>query len=150
MSRAKSNMVAQNPYVTYYVNQVGSGLPVYAGVPGQRGRGFGQVLGSLFRSAVPLLKRGAVALGKKALSTGAQVISDVASGENIKSSLKRRAQEQVQSTLENLDQGNTPAKQCKSLPSQTAPSAARSRAPKKHKRKRAPRISDRSRDVFDE
>lgn len=144
-------MVVQNPYVTYYVNQVGSGLPVYAGIPGQRGRGFGQVLGSLFRSAVPLLKRGAIALGKKALATGVQVASDVAGGEDIKSSLKRRAKEQVQSSLSNLTQGGrSPPKRRRQNPSQmTSPPRKTTRA-KQHKRKRATRFANRSPDVFDQ
>ena len=89
-----------NPYEEYYLNQVGQGkssaLPVYSGLPVQRGRGLGNIFGALARSAAPLLKRGAIALGKQLFKTGGRVVSDLVSGNNLKSSLKRRAKESVQ------------------------------------------------------
>lgn len=75
----------------YYLEQSGGGAgggelsigPVYrAGFArGQRGAGF---VRDLFRSAwsfvSPLFKSGATALGKQALSTGANILSDAAAG----------------------------------------------------------------------
>jgi hypothetical protein len=45
-------------YHEYYLNQAGRGYPVYVGTRYQRGHGLGSIFGSLFKSAVPLLKGG--------------------------------------------------------------------------------------------
>ena len=83
--------VAPQVYERYYVNQVGSGIPVYRGSTSlQRGYGLGGLLGGLFRSALPLLKKGASAVGKEALKTGVGIAQDVLSGQNIKTAAKRR------------------------------------------------------------
>lgn len=76
-----------NPYIQYYAQQAGSGLPSFAGVRYQRGSGF---WGTLFsRAILPAVKF----LGKKALSTGVNVATDVLGGEKLKESLKKRARE---------------------------------------------------------
>ena len=80
-------------YEDYYVTQVGGGLPVFVGARVQRGHGLGSLFGGLIRSAMPLIKRGALALGKGALKTGLGVAGDVLSGQSIKSSAKRRLKE---------------------------------------------------------
>ncbi|KAJ8048251.1 hypothetical protein HOLleu_00494 [Holothuria leucospilota] len=82
----------RNPrhYEDYYLHQIGHGLPVFRGGRGQRGHGIGNILGGLFRSAVPLLKKGAKALGKEALRTGMAVAGDVLDGRSLKSSVKSR------------------------------------------------------------
>ena len=54
----------------------------------QRSHGLGSLFGGLIRNAVPLIKRGALALGKRALKTGLGVAGDVLSGQNIKESAK--------------------------------------------------------------
>ena len=84
---------SQKWYDDYYMQQVGSGLPVFAGVPRQRGHGIGNVLSGLIRVATPLLKKGAVALGKQAAKTGMQIAEDVLRGENIKEAVKTRAKQ---------------------------------------------------------
>lgn len=78
-------------YETYYVKQSGMGVPVFAGSRGQRGHGIGSVLGGLFRSAVPLLKRGLANFGRHALRTGLDIANDVVEGGNFKESAQRRA-----------------------------------------------------------
>lgn len=45
----------------------------------------------MFKSAVPLLKKGAKVLGKEALKTGLNVAADALEGQNVKESLKKRA-----------------------------------------------------------
>lgn len=50
---------------------------VYIGTPNQRGHGIGSFLGGLFRRVLPLLKKGAKAVGKEALRTGVNVAGDV-------------------------------------------------------------------------
>ena len=74
--------------------QVGNGAMAYFhGAPVQRGYGLGGLLSGLWRSAVPLLKRGAKAVGKTLLSSGMDVAGDVLSGKNLKTSVKSRAKE---------------------------------------------------------
>ena len=75
----------------YYARQVGGALPYFTGARVQRGHGFGSLFSGLLRSVAPLIKRGAVALGKRALTTGAQITGDVVAGQNIKNATKRRA-----------------------------------------------------------
>ena len=78
-------------YDDYYARQVGGALPYFTGARVQRGHGFGSLFNGLLRSVAPLIKRGAVALGKRALTTGAQITGDVVAGQNIKNTTKRRA-----------------------------------------------------------
>ena len=78
-------------YDDYYTRQVGGALPYFTGARVQRGHGFGSLFSGLLRSVAPLIKRGALALGKRALTTGAQIAGDVVSGQNIKKATKRRA-----------------------------------------------------------
>lgn len=75
---------SQHMYDTYYTQQSGQGVPVFIGYKGQKGHGLGSVLGGLFRSAVPMLKKGLSSLGKQALRTGLNIASDVAEGETIR------------------------------------------------------------------
>jgi hypothetical protein len=71
-------------FTDYYVNQAGSGLSGFEGVRYQRGHGF---FGRFFKSAIiPMLKF----LGKRALSTGADLATDVLEGKPIKESAKAR------------------------------------------------------------
>lgn len=78
----------------YFNNQSGKGLNVFRGVRHMRGNGlFGSLLRGLGRAFVPLLKSGGKTILKEGLSTGARVMSDVASGHNFKTSLKRRGRE---------------------------------------------------------
>lgn len=55
----------------------------------QRGSGtLAQLLGKLFLSTVPLLKRAGSAIGREALSSSAQIAKDVIEGQNFRQSLK--------------------------------------------------------------
>src|SRR6478735_10269360 len=74
----------------YYLRQSGSGLPVFQGYRGQRGHGIGSMLSGLFRSAVPMIKRGLATFGKHALKTGLEIAGDVAEGKSFKDSAKER------------------------------------------------------------
>ena len=77
-------------YNEYYAQQVGGALPYFTGSRVQRGHGFGSLLGGLLRTVTPLIKRGALALGNRALKTGTQIAGDVLSGQNIRTAAKRR------------------------------------------------------------
>lgn len=75
----------------YYTDQVGGGLPVYRGLERQRGYGgIGNVLGGLFKSAMPLIQSGVKYLGRKAASMGGDIVGDVIQGDNVKKAVKRR------------------------------------------------------------
>jgi hypothetical protein len=76
-----------NPYIDYYRQQAGSGIPGFEGLQYQRGHGFfGRIFGSVVK---PLLGY----LGKLGLSTGVNVASDFLAGKNIKESAKERLKE---------------------------------------------------------
>ena len=57
----------------------------------QKGYGFK----SIMRSVAPKLKQGLSYVGKEALKTGLQSLGDVTAGENLKSSLKQMAQQNL-------------------------------------------------------
>ena len=69
--------------------QTGRGIPVFRGAAMQRGHGLGSLVKGLFRTASPLLKKGAIALGKEALSTGLNIMGDTLNGQSFKQATKR-------------------------------------------------------------
>ena len=89
-------------YDDYYAQQVGGALPYFSGARVQRGHGFGSLFGGLLRSVAPLIKRGALALGNRALKTGAQIAGDILSGENIRTAAKRRTKTAGRDLLQSL------------------------------------------------
>ena len=52
----------------YYTNQVGGGQSIYTGTRYQRGHGLGNLLGSLFRTVSPMLRKTAINLGKDVMN----------------------------------------------------------------------------------
>ncbi|KAK7576270.1 hypothetical protein V9T40_012556 [Parthenolecanium corni] len=76
------------PYEKYYAIQAGGGIDSwYRGAPVQRGHGIGSFLGGLFRAALPLFRKGALAVGKEALNAGVNVLDDIGYGVPLKTSL---------------------------------------------------------------
>ena len=71
--------------------QTGSGIPVFKGAVIQRGHGLGSLVKGLFKSAAPLLKKGALALGKEAMNTGFNVVQDALNGESLKTAVRKNA-----------------------------------------------------------
>ena len=67
-------------YNDYNARQAGGAMPYFAGARYHRGHGLGSLFGGLLHSAMPLIKRGAVTLGKEALKTGVRIVDDVLSG----------------------------------------------------------------------
>ena len=53
---------------------------MYVGTRYQRGHGLGSIFGTLFKVAVPLLKKGAKTLGRKASKTSLNIAEDVVAG----------------------------------------------------------------------
>ena len=80
-------------YEQYYTNQAGSALPEFQGLRYQKGHGLGSLFWSLVGVAAPLLKKGAIALGKslgqKALKAGAELAQDYF-GDNKRNSNQRK------------------------------------------------------------
>lgn len=127
-------------YEDYYVNQSGSGVPVFQGTRMQRGHGLGSVFSGLFRSALPLIARGAKALGKRALQASLQVANDVAEGSSFGDAAKRRFTDGIKTAFTdanvNLQSGSGRRK--------------RERVQEKKKKKKKGRLIDkRKRDIFD-
>ena len=81
---------SRSMYEDYYMQQSGSGLSVFQGSRGQRGHGLGSMLSGLFRSAVPMLKRGLATFGKHALKTGLEIAGDVSEGKSFRDSARDR------------------------------------------------------------
>ena len=82
--------MARNGFDHYYLTQArGGGLPVFIGGP-QRGHGIGGILSGLARMVVPILKKGGKSIMKETLRSGVDILGDVVSGSNFKTSAKRR------------------------------------------------------------
>ena len=75
-------------YEEYYLNQCRHGMPVFYGARIQRRHGIGSIFSGLFQRIFPVLKRVAPIIGKKALQTGIEIVSNVAAGQSLKESAK--------------------------------------------------------------
>lgn len=84
-------------------NQYGHGGGVM-----QKGYGLGGIFGSLAKAIAPKLNQGLLTVGKRALKTGLETISDIAEGGDFKSSLKRRATENINDLFTNAIKKATP------------------------------------------
>ena len=69
--------------------QSGRGLGSYSGNRFQRGYGLGSMFRSMLQSLLPVAKN----IGKQALRAGAEVTGDYLQGDNIKSSIRKRARQ---------------------------------------------------------
>lgn len=78
-------------------NQQGSG---FIGLPYQRGAGLGSIFKRIFRTILPYAKSAGESIGKTLLSTGADIATDVVSGENLKSSVKKNTRKAAANLLE--------------------------------------------------
>ena len=87
----------KNPYEDYYLQQAGTGLPVFAGVRSQRGHG---LLSGLARMVIPLLKQGGKTLLKEGVRTGAHILGDVMSGQNLQAAARQRVKQGGQRLLQ--------------------------------------------------
>lgn len=129
----------------------------------QRGMGLGSIFSSLarvfvpvaktvFRASKPIVKKVAAQAGKEALQVGLDTLGDVASGQEVKSSLKRNFKAGSKRTLEKVgDVLNSSGKKVKLNPegikgvnlSSNSHSSNRSRGNKqKKKRKKTKTIFD--------
>ena len=91
----------ENPYEEYYLEQAGSGLPVFAGMRSQRGHG---LLSGLARMVIPLIKKGGKTLIKEGVRTGAHILGDVMSGQNLQTAARQRVKQGGQRLLQHAAQ----------------------------------------------
>ena len=130
-------------YNEYYARQAGGALPYFAGAQYQRGHGLGSLFGGLLRSAMPLIKRGALALGKGALKTGVRIADDVMSGQSIKSATKRRVANTGMNLMRGLlVPGVRPRKRIKHAPTKKGVTLAKRRRKRQTSTKREGDIFD--------
>lgn len=80
------NKLAINELYRQHYDQKGGGIdiPVFVGTKFQKGYGLGGILGSLFKSALPVIKQGALNLAKSAVKTGLNIANDSFNGVPVK------------------------------------------------------------------
>ena len=81
-------------------------VPFYRGPVLQRGYGLGSIFKSVAKSVMPSLKE----IGNSALTTGLEVLQDVAKGENIKTEAKKRLKENSLAFLDDTVSRMSPRK----------------------------------------
>jgi len=110
----------------------GRGLTSYSGTRYQRGHGLGNVLRSITRIVMPLIKsKAAQKVGKQALNTAVGVAMDAAKGNNVKKSLKRRVTNQVKQAFSAATQKPRAQKKKKRVTVQRGRGNKRKEQPKK-------------------
>ena len=127
-----------NAWEDYYYAQVfpeesslqrGGNVPFYHRPVLQRGYGIGSICKSVARSVMPSLKE----IGKSALTTGLEVLQDVAKGENIKTAAKKRLKENSLAFLDDTVSMIAPRKSIKgSTNKQIAISSSKHKKRKHH------------------
>lgn len=106
---------SQSYYGKHYASQAqqsGNGYQVFAGAPIHvgagvpfadfSGNGIGSLVKGFMRSAAPIFKSGAKALGKQLLRTGASIASDALEGRSLKASATDRFKEAGGGLLDSL------------------------------------------------
>ena len=80
--------VSSHAFKHFYQNQTGTGgsIPVFRGLTRQRGYGIGGIFSKMFQRIAPVLKNVARSAGKQLVKTGANIITDVIDGNNLKKS----------------------------------------------------------------
>jgi len=102
----KKKKMEHDLLVRYYMDQAGSGIgEFYSGPIYQRGYGIGSFLGGLFKSVLPILKRGGLIVGKEVLKNGANFLNDVQNNVSPRTALKYRARETVDNLTNKLMYG---------------------------------------------
>jgi hypothetical protein len=85
--------VKQEQYERYFSQQSGGNMNVFTGSTRQRGYGIGSIISKGISWATPILKEGVKHVGKTLLSTGAEVVGNVAddflSGRSVKTSARQ-------------------------------------------------------------
>ena len=140
-----NSSTTERAYNNHQTGQIGGmNIPIYAGSKIQKGHGLGAIFGNLLKSALPVIKQGAISLGKTALKTGLGVAHEALSGKNVKQALKDNSQragrdilqQAIKSTTQTTKRSNKRKKRKVSTPSSLLTSKAKRRK------------TQRSRDIF--
>ena len=118
------------------------GITVFRGSPiphVQYGRGFGSLFKSMGRMVTPLIGKAVRYAGKTGLETGIGLLSDVLSGENVKTAAKRRASEAFQQTKQDALEA---VKRRRQGPSTTTTTSTVKRKRKKGRKQKGGRPTD--------
>jgi hypothetical protein len=142
-----------DPYTLYYMHQAeGYYGGSYHGVS-QKGDGLGSFLGGLFRRIFPLLKSGAKAVGKEALSTGVGLLKDALNGRSLKESVYDRVSQagtnltnKAAKTMESMVGNGYKRRKRKRRAQSKSVTKRRRIAPRSRKQKKVKR---KRRDIFD-
>ena len=113
----------KNQYMDYYMNQAGGHMPAFVGARYQKGHGLGNMLRTLTRFALPLIKKGAALFGKQALKTSMDVAGDVIAGQNIKTAAKQRVSQGLKNLINQQGRGGPPGQRLKKGYKRKAPSS---------------------------
>ena len=122
------------------------GITVFRGSPiphVQYGHGFGSLFKSMGRMVTPLIGKAVRYAGKTGLETGIGLLSDVLSGENVKTAAKRRASEAFQQTKQ--DALEAVKRRRRQGPSTTTTTSTVKRKRKKGRKQKGGRIAVRRR-----
>ena len=76
---------------------------IYVGAPYQQGSGIGSFLGGVYRYVIPFLKSSAKTVGKEALSTGLNIVSDIASCKEPQDAVRSRLRESIRNLKRKAD-----------------------------------------------
>ena len=123
-------------YEDYCLNQCGHGMLVFYDALMQRGHGLGSIFSGLFRSIFPMLKRVAPVIGKKALQTGIDIVSDEAAGQSLKESAKSRVSDALKEGISSL------------IPTENTQLGSGFRRKRKHSKKSKTSRKKKSQDIF--
>lgn len=93
-----------NGQYSCFHGQIGNGIdiPVFRGTRFQKGYGIGSLLSGLFRSALPVIKKGAMSLGKSALKTGLNIAKDTIEGKSLKNSISNNLRQTGHEIIGNI------------------------------------------------
>lgn len=80
---------AENFYKNYEPEPT---IPIFTGARYQRGHGIGNIFSGLLKAAIPIVKKGALSLGKTALQTGVNIAKESLAGKDIRSSINDNLQ----------------------------------------------------------
>ena len=113
------NPASDKAWAGFYTKQAQRGGG-FVGMPYQRGAGIGSLFRGLFRALLPALSTVGKTVGKQALTTGAQIASDIVAGEGIKEAAKKRGRQGAaklfQAAADNLQQGGRKRKRATNKP----------------------------------
>jgi hypothetical protein len=85
--------VTEREWTHHYGEQAKQSGAGFTGMQYQRGAGLGSFFRGVFRALLPIAKSAGKRIGKQALSTGAQIVSDVVAGKSIKAAAKTRGKQ---------------------------------------------------------